>query len=86
MKLEEAEKLAMETDYACFAVGEEINAADAGAFFLEGYNHAKENIFKCDKCDGTGFIDGQTSGVQYMSFTGIPKVLCRNCNGKGTLL
>lgn len=38
--LEDAEKLAMTTDYACFATGEEINTADAGAFFLEGYEYA----------------------------------------------
>lgn len=38
--IEEAEKLSMETDYAFYAVGEEINEADAGAFFLEGYNEA----------------------------------------------
>ena len=45
--LEQAEDLAMTTDYACFAIGE-INTADAGAFFLEGYNYARnieENIF-----------------------------------------
>jgi len=36
--LEEAEKLAFETDYACFAVGEEINTADAAAFYMEGFN------------------------------------------------
>ncbi len=39
--LEQAEKEAMETDYACFAVGEEINTGDAGAFYLEGYNKAR---------------------------------------------
>jgi len=37
---EEAEILAMETDYARFSVGEEINLGDAAAFFLEGYNYA----------------------------------------------
>lgn len=43
--LDEAEKLALETDYAVFAVGEEINTADAGAFFLEGFNYClKENF------------------------------------------
>lgn len=44
---DKAEELAMETDYACFAVeadGNEINKADAGAFFLEGYNYAKNNL------------------------------------------
>jgi hypothetical protein len=40
MTFDEAEKLAMETDYAWAAVGQEINVGDAGAFFLEGYKHA----------------------------------------------
>ena len=41
--LEDAEKLSMETDYAVFASEDvsKINTADAGAFFLEGYNHAR---------------------------------------------
>ena len=44
MDLEQSQKLALETDYACEAVGEEINTADAAAFFLEGYLYAqKEN-------------------------------------------
>jgi len=37
---EDAERLAMETDYAVFAVeedGNEINKADASSFFYEGY-------------------------------------------------
>jgi hypothetical protein len=41
MTLEEAEIAAKETDYACFAVepeGNEINFADAAAFYLEGWN------------------------------------------------
>lgn len=41
--LNQAEELAMKTDYAVFAVeekGNEINKADAGAFFLEGYGFA----------------------------------------------
>ena len=41
MDLEQAEKEAMETDYACFAVGEDINTGDAGAFYLEGYSKAR---------------------------------------------
>lgn len=40
--LEVCERLALETDYACEAVGEEINTGDAGAFFLEGYEYAKK--------------------------------------------
>ena len=46
INLEIAEKLAMETDYACFATEEtnEINTADAGAFFLEGYEYARKLI------------------------------------------
>jgi hypothetical protein len=45
--IDKAEELAWETDYACFAIeekGNEINKADAGAFFLEGYNYAKNLI------------------------------------------
>lgn len=41
MTLEEAEIAAKGTDYACFAVepeGNEINFADAAAFYLEGWN------------------------------------------------
>lgn len=44
MDLEEAQKLAMSTDYACEAVGEEINTADAAAFFLEGYEYALKKL------------------------------------------
>lgn len=47
MTLDEAEKLAMETDYAVFAVetdDNKINIADAGAFFLEGYEYAKKEM------------------------------------------
>ena len=47
MTLEEAEELAQQTDYAAFAVeepGNEINYADAGAFFLEGYEYAQKSI------------------------------------------
>jgi hypothetical protein len=43
LTIDEAEELAMETDYAAFAsepAGNEINKADAGAFFLEGYQYA----------------------------------------------
>jgi hypothetical protein len=46
LDIDKAEELAWKTDYACFAVeedGNEINKADAGAFFLEGYNYAKGN-------------------------------------------
>jgi len=45
INIDKAEELAWQTDYACFAVeadGNEINKADAGAFFLEGYNYAKK--------------------------------------------
>lgn len=45
LDIDKAEELAMETDYACFAVeedGNEINKADAGAFFLEGYLYAQK--------------------------------------------
>ncbi|PKQ69368.1 hypothetical protein BZG01_00070 [Labilibaculum manganireducens] len=47
LDIEEAKKLAMKTDYACFAneeKGNEINTADAGAFFLEGYNCALRGL------------------------------------------
>jgi len=42
--LEEAEILAMSTDYACFANEDTIaiNKADAAAFYMEGYNAAIE--------------------------------------------
>ena len=46
MTLEEAEELAKRTDYAlnlCDCDGlNPVNWADAGAFFLEGYLHAKK--------------------------------------------
>ena len=45
--LEEAQDLAERTDYAAFAVeepGNEINYADAAAFFLEGYEYAQKLI------------------------------------------
>jgi len=40
--LEQAEERAMQTDYAVFANEdtERINKADAGAFYMEGYNAA----------------------------------------------
>ncbi len=53
MKLETAERLAMETDYACFAVGEDINTADAGAFFLEGYEYAVKQSNEMHKSSGS---------------------------------
>jgi len=39
--IDKAEALAISTDYATFAVGEDVNTADAGAFFLEGYLYAQ---------------------------------------------
>jgi hypothetical protein len=47
MTLEDAEKAAKETDYACFAVepeGNEINYADAAAFYLEGWNAYRSRL------------------------------------------
>ena len=44
MNLEQAQELALETDYAVEAVGEEINTADAAAFFLEGYEYAQRQV------------------------------------------
>ena len=60
LTIDEAEELAMETDYAVFASepkGNEINKADAGAFFLEGYNYAiklfnKSHLPQVSKCAG----------------------------------
>jgi len=46
MDLPEATKLALQTNYAIEAVGQEINAADAGAFFFEGYRYAQAKIQK----------------------------------------
>jgi hypothetical protein len=49
MELSEAQILAMKTDYAidaCEPEGNEINSADAGAFFLEGYKHCIKDINK----------------------------------------
>lgn len=42
ISLQEAEILAMQTDYACFANEDtgKINKADAAAFYMEGYNTA----------------------------------------------
>ena len=42
LTLDEADILAKETDYACYACEdtEEINWGDAAAFFIEGYHHA----------------------------------------------
>jgi hypothetical protein len=45
MNLDEAEKLARNTDYAVFASEQDpnpINFGDAAAFFLEGYEYAKK--------------------------------------------
>ena len=54
--LDEAEKLAMETDYAVKAVGEQINTADAGAFFFEGYKHAESEL-KDLACEFAEWVD-----------------------------
>jgi hypothetical protein len=54
LSLDEAEELAMQTNYAVFAVeypGTEINKADAGAFFLEGFYYAKKLILKNSEDD-----------------------------------
>ena len=42
LTLDEADVLAKETDYACYACEdvEEINWGDASAFFIEGYQYA----------------------------------------------
>jgi hypothetical protein len=50
INLEQATELVMKTDYACFAVeheGNEINTADAAAFFLEGYNYLVRKLSNC---------------------------------------
>ena len=47
MNLDEADKLARETDYADAATHQDdnpINWGDAAAFFLEGYEHAKKSL------------------------------------------
>jgi hypothetical protein len=47
MEIEEAEVLSMQCDYACFAAEtdeNEINTADASAFFLEGYLEAQRRL------------------------------------------
>ena len=47
MTFEKAEIAAKETDYACFAVepeGNEINFADAAAFYLEGWNACRSRL------------------------------------------
>jgi len=63
MKLGEAEELAMKTDYACFAVetkGNEINKADAGAFFLAGFEYAqKQRKLECPNCGEIVIPNGQ---------------------------
>jgi hypothetical protein len=56
----EAEVLWKKTQYACDAVGSEINPGDAAAFFLEGYEHARglkelSDIVKCPFCGEDGF-------------------------------
>ena len=55
MTLEKAEIAAKETDYACFAVepeGNEINFADAAAFYLEGWNACRSRLTR--KTEGGG--------------------------------
>lgn len=52
MEMEEAEVLSMQCDYACFAIEtneNEINTADASAFFLEGYLEAQRRL-KSNEC------------------------------------
>lgn len=47
--MDEASDLWRRTDYGCFAVvecGNDINGADAAAFFLEGYEYARKQIAK----------------------------------------
>ena len=56
MTLEEAEIAAKGTDYACFAVepeGNEINFADAAAFYLEGWNACRSRLVS-QKTEGDG--------------------------------
>ena len=56
MTLEEAEIAAKETDYACFAVepeGNEINFADAAAFYLEGWNACRSRLTNPGDSQGT---------------------------------
>lgn len=65
MDLDKATDLAMRTDYAHDAVGVEINQADAGAFFLEGFLHAEKGEWiKCsdrlpEYCERVFCYDGK---------------------------
>jgi len=57
---EGAEVLWKKTQYACDAVGAEINPGDAAAFFLEGYEYARglkelSDIVRCPFCGEDGF-------------------------------
>jgi len=55
MTLEDAEIAAKETDYACFAFepeDNEINFADAAAFYLEGWNACRSRLTQ--KTEGGG--------------------------------
>ena len=61
MILEEAEIAAKETDYACFAVepeGNEINFADAAAFYLEGWNACRSRLTCSEKPNNSQKTEG----------------------------
>lgn len=61
INIEEAEKMAKATDYACFAVespGNPINFADAASFFFEGWYACRSRLTCSEKPNNSQKTEG----------------------------
>jgi len=82
MDLSEATKLALQTDYAVEAVGQEINTADAGAFFLEGFLYAKRQYEKTMRMSSIDISPCRDCGRDVMCYPEGLSVTCSACDSK----
>ena len=82
MTLDEATKLALQTDYAVEAVGPaELNTTDAGAFFLEGYLYAEKAFAKTMEQSGIDISPCRDCGRDVMCYPEGLSVVCKDCMG-----
>ena len=83
MNLEEATKKAMSTDYAVEAVGPaEINQADAGAFFLEGFLFAERQFLDMIDQSGLDMTRCYKCSRELLCFPEGIEILCKQCMEK----
>ena len=80
MDLAEATKLAMQTDYAVESVGQAVNTADAGAFFLEGYHFAEKQFEETMRVSGMDISPCRECGRDVICYPEGLSVVCSDCN------